>query len=107
MSDDSNYRYSNWHPTPLGKTLEQFLHQLGAPPVRTVSGLSRQWSEIVGPTAASHSKPVEVRDGVLSIVCDDAAWASQLSWMDHQIKQRCAAVFDGLDVHRIQIRVRA
>ena len=42
----------------------------------------------------------------VSITCDDASWASQLRWMDHQIKQRCAAVFDGLDVTRVQIRVR-
>ena len=107
MNNDSNFRFSGWHPTPLGKTLEQFLHHLGAPPVRTLSNLSREWPEVVGPTLAQHSKPTDVIDGVLSIICDDASWASQLNWMDHQIKQRCAAIFDGLEVSRVQVRVRA
>jgi predicted nucleic acid-binding Zn ribbon protein len=93
------------YPTPLGDGLGRFLRLLGAPPVHTVATLNDRWPEVVGPLMASRSRPVEVRNGVLVIACEDPSWASQLGWMDQQVKQRCAQLFDGLAVTRIRVRV--
>lgn len=92
-------------PPMLGATLERFLAQMGAPPARTLGDLEERWSQIVGPALSEQSRPISVVDGVLTVACGDASWASQISWMDHQIKQRCAEVYDGLVIRRIHVRV--
>ncbi len=92
-------------PKPIGRTLEQFLEHMGAPPVSTVSTLASRWAEIVGPALANNTRPVEVVDGVLVVACDDAMWSSQIGWMDGQIKTRFAEVFDGLEIRRVSARI--
>jgi predicted nucleic acid-binding Zn ribbon protein len=92
-------------PARLGDSLNRFLRYLGAPPAQALSTLHDRWPEVVGPMLAERSRPVEVLDGVLIIACEDASWASQLSWMDAQIKQRCSQLFDGLSVARVTVRV--
>lgn len=93
------------NPPKLGATLERFLSQMGAPPVQTLGDLQQRWSEIVGPALSEHSRPISVVDGVLTVACGDASWASQIGWMDHQIKDRCLTVYDGLVITRIHVRV--
>ena len=96
---------SGWHPSQLGETLDRFLKQMGAPPARALGDLYDLWPEVVGPAVAERSRPIELLDGVLVIGCDDAAWASQIGWMETQIKTRCATVFEGVEVRRIQLRI--
>jgi predicted nucleic acid-binding Zn ribbon protein len=78
---------------------------MGAPPVKTLGTIHDRWAEIVGPALAQHSRPTKVLDGVLQIGCDEASWASQIGWMDDQIKRRCAEVFDGLTIVRVRVSV--
>ncbi len=96
-------------PEQIGRTLERFLAQMGAPPPETLSGLTSRWSEIVGPALAGRTRPIELLDGVLVVGCDDGGWASQIRWMDSQIKQRFAEIFGGAEgravIVRIQLRV--
>lgn len=92
-------------PARLGDSLERFLRHLGAPPVQALTSLHDRWPEVVGPVLAEGSRPIEIIDGVLVVGCTDPSWASQLSWMETQIKQRCAMLFDGLAIVRITVRV--
>lgn len=92
-------------PEKIGETLERFLRQMGAPPARTLANLAGLWPKIVGPALADRTRPVEVIDGVLVIGCDDAGWASQIGWMDAQIKERFAQTFDGAEIRRIQVKI--
>ena len=92
-------------PALLGQSLERFLRHLGAPPVQVLTSLRDRWPEVVGPVLAQGSRPIELVDGVLVVGCTDPSWASQLAWMETQIKQRCAALFDGLVVGRVTVRV--
>lgn len=78
---------------------------MGAPPPRTLGDLQDRWTDIVGPALANHSRPISVVDQVLTVACGDASWASQIAWMDAQIKERCRAVYDGLEIVRIHVRV--
>ncbi len=94
-------------PIEIGVTLERFLAQMGAPPARTLTSLHERWPEIVGPGLAGPTRPIELVDGVLVIACDDSSWASQIGWMDGQIKSRFAAIFDDVTVQRISVRVDA
>lgn len=92
-------------PQPIKRTLEQFLSQMGAPPVRTLVDLNSRWGEIVGPGLNGPTRPIELIDGILVVGCDDATWASQITWMDAQIKRRFSAAFDGLTVQRVTTRI--
>lgn len=93
-------------PVPVRVGLERFFKHLGAPPVNVVTQLTERWPEIVGPALAGRTHPLELVDGVLTIRCDDAAWASQIGWMEGQIKQRFEAVFPGVELAKVATRLR-
>ncbi len=92
-------------PEKLAVTLERFLAQMGAPPTKTLTTLESLWPTIVGPGLADRTRPIEVLDGVLVVGCEDSNWASQIGWMDAQIKERFAATFEGTKIRRIQLRI--
>lgn len=93
-------------PVPLREGLERFFRFLGAPPVDVVTQLEASWAELVGPALAGPTRPLELLDGVLVVVCDDAAWTGQVQWMEAQIRQRFAAAFPGLELRRVVARTR-
>lgn len=92
-------------PTPLGDSLERFVRNLGAPPIRVLSQLEERWSEVVGPALSTTTRPLELVDGVLTIGCEDAAWAAQVGWMEGQIIERFQVVFDSDPLKRVATRV--
>lgn len=96
-------------PTRLSSSLERLVRNLGAPPISVLTQLESRWPDIVGPGLAASTRPVELVDGVLTVACEDSTWASQISWMEGQIKQRYAAVFadesDQGSVERVAVRV--
>jgi predicted nucleic acid-binding Zn ribbon protein len=92
-------------PVPVRVGLERVFRHLGAPAVDVVIELGDRWSEIVGPVMAGPTRPAELVDGVLVVVCDDAAWVSQVRWMESQICRRLTAVFPGVELERITARL--
>jgi len=92
-------------PVSMADTIEKFLAYLGAPPVRAITTLEEKWPEIVGPALAVPTRPIELVDGVLVIGCDDASWASQVRWMEAEIKERFSELFDDVEIRRIQPRI--
>ena len=96
--------YEGDQPVPLREGLERFFRHLGAPPVDVVAELTNRWPDIVGPALAEPTRPADLVDGVLTIVCDDAAWCSQIMWMEAQIKQRFGAAFPSYDLIRVVAR---
>jgi Dna[CI] antecedent, DciA len=93
-------------PVPVREGLERFFRFLGSPPVDVVTKLETCWAEVVGPALAGPTAPVELRDGTLVVLCDDPAWAAQVSWMEAQIKQRFATVFPAVELRRVVARTR-
>lgn len=92
-------------PVPLRESLERLFHNLGAPPVSVVTRLQERWPDLVGPTLADHTRPVELVDGVLTVACTDGAWAAQLQWMEAQITARFDEVFGPGRLERVVVRV--
>lgn len=91
-------------PTPIRRSLESLLRHLGGPTVSVASQLGARWPDIVGPGLAATTRPIELVDRVLVIGCDDAAWASQIGWMEHQITRRLVATFPDIELDRIATR---
>ncbi len=88
--------------TRLGDSLERFVAHLGGPPISILAQLESRWPDIVGPALSVGTRPVELIDGVLRVSCDDPAWASQIGWMEAQIKIRFKEVFGQDLVQRVQ-----
>ena len=91
-------------PRPLRQGLELYLKHLGAPPVDVLTELANRWGELVGPALVEATRPIELIEGVLVVGCEDPAWASQIGWMENQIKDRFAEVFPGVKLSRIAAR---
>lgn len=91
--------------TRLRDSLERFVDHLGAPPISILTQLHDRWPELVGPGLAAATRPVELRDGVLTVACADAAWASQIGWMETQIIRRFETTFGSETVQRVRTRV--
>ena len=92
-------------PARLVEPLERLVNNLGAPPISILSQLEDRWPDIVGPALSGPTRPVELIDGVLTIACEDAAWAAQVGWMESQIKERFAATFGSSLLERVSTRI--
>lgn len=92
-------------PEVVGESLDRFLTQMGSPPARFLGDFDSSWSDVVGPVLAGHTRPAEFVSGVLSVVCDDQAWASQIRWSEAQIRTRISELFEGLELKRIQVKI--
>ncbi len=62
---------------PLGKALEHLveLRRLGR--AMALTGVAAVWSEVVGPEAALHMRPVSLDGGQLVVEVDHPSWATQ------------------------------
>jgi len=63
-------------PRPLGAALDALLVRIA--PASTLASVQAVWSEAVGPAVAAHGSPVGERDGVFTVACDEAVWASEI-----------------------------
>ena len=56
-----------------------------------------QWAAVVGEQIAEHADPTVLRDGVLTVVAESTAWATQLRMVQAQLLAKiAAAVGDGV-----------
>jgi predicted nucleic acid-binding Zn ribbon protein len=56
-----------------------------------------RWSDVVGEQIAEHASPSALRDGVLTVVAESTAWATQLRMVQSQLLAKiAAAVGDGV-----------
>src|SRR5690606_4462307 len=69
-------------PAPLGQPLDRLLRNLGAPPAKAVRSVFDDWVEVVGEPVASNARPVSLRRGRLVVAVPDAAWATQLRYLE-------------------------
>ena len=93
-------------PRPLADGLELVVRRLGSASVDATTELFSAWSELVGETVASSSRPVSLRDGVLVVAVDDPAWATQLRFLAPQLMGTFDERFGSGVVTSIEVRVR-
>lgn len=68
-------------PERIRSSLDRVLSHLRKPPSDVLSLVFDSWRRLVGSTIADYSRPVNVRDGVLTVEVDDPAVGEQLRWM--------------------------
>ena len=72
-------------------------------PYLKIAQLRNHWDQVVGPVIAQHSQVIGLRDGVMTIRADSAAWATQLTYLIPQLERTIKERLQGLDVHKIQV----
>ena len=102
---ERDHHHPDRGPATLGQNLERLVRNLGAPPISVLTRLEQSWPDMVGPALSATTRPIELVDGVLTVGCDDAAWAAQIGWMEGQIKQRFAATFGADLLRRVATKV--
>lgn len=74
-------------PSLLGSVVDRLIANRGwRAPVAVGSVVSR-WDRLVGPQVAEHCRPERFEDGVVDVVCDTTAWATNLKLMQPQLME--------------------
>jgi len=63
---------------PLSSVLSSFLESLRIPHVAFLVSLRKGWPEIAGPLVSRNAIPLSLRNGVLTVVARNHAWAQEL-----------------------------
>ena len=46
------------------------------------------WADIVGPAVAAHCRPLRLGGGTLTIAVDQAGWATELTYLEADLRAR-------------------
>ncbi len=63
---------------PLSSVLSSFLESLRIPHVAFLVSLRKRWPEIAGPPVSRNAIPLSLRNGTLTVVARNHAWAQEL-----------------------------
>ncbi len=75
-------------PRPASHALRTALERCA--PRTDLAAAQTVWSEAVGEAVAAAAEPVAEHDGVLTIRCQSATWAQELSLMEGELLKRLA-----------------
>ena len=64
-----------------------------------------QWQTVVGEQIAEHANPSSLREGVLTVMAESTAWATQLRFLEGTLRTRLAEVA-GATIDKVEVRVR-
>jgi predicted nucleic acid-binding Zn ribbon protein len=79
-------------PEPVGRAVERLLAERGWHETTAVAGVTERWPEIAGEDLASHCRPERFADGVLTLVAESTAWATQVRLLRPALHRRIADV---------------
>jgi predicted nucleic acid-binding Zn ribbon protein len=65
-------------PLLVGAAIRRLVAERGWEDTTTAAGVIANWDKLVGPEIADHSQPESLVDGVLVLVAESTAWATQL-----------------------------
>jgi predicted nucleic acid-binding Zn ribbon protein len=90
-------------PTSLEAVLARVVAEQGWTQQAVSGGVLARWPELVGAEIAEHSSPTALKDGVLSVVAESTAWATQLKLLSGQLVTRLAEQLGPGVVTRLQV----
>ncbi len=93
-------------PRSVTDSLSELGAELGLGDPRAVQRLVDSWSEIVGERVAEHARPLQVRNRILTIAVDDAAWAAELRYQDQTLRERIGERVGAGVVRALRVVVR-
>jgi predicted nucleic acid-binding Zn ribbon protein len=103
-STSSARRRDPGEPEPLGETLGRLLAERGWDVPAAVAGVTERWPEIAGPDLAAHCRPEKFHDGVLTLVAESTAWATEIRLLAPKLHGRLDEVVGKGIVRRVEVR---
>ncbi|MBX6390802.1 MAG: DUF721 domain-containing protein [Frankia sp.] len=91
-------------PTSFATAIERLLAARGWRARARDHTVLARWDAIVGPEIAAHARPVSLRDGVLELVAESTAWATQLRLLVPRLLATLRAELGAGVVTRISVR---
>lgn len=71
----------------------------GASPRTLLAEVQTLWAEVCGEAIAAQARPVSERDGLVTVACRSATWASELDLMQTRLLER---LNERLGEHRLE-----
>lgn len=90
-------------PRSLGHALEGLTNSIA--PASTLARAQEVWERAVGPAIAACAQPVGERNGVLSVVCESAVWAQELTLMQSSLLGSLNDALGDQTLHELRCRV--
>jgi predicted nucleic acid-binding Zn ribbon protein len=90
-------------PQPLGRLVGRIAVERGWNGRLTTGRLFDRWHLIVGADVAEHARPIELKDGELTVQADSTAWATQLRLLQKQLIAKIAAGVGNGVVKRLKV----
>ena len=87
---------------PLAGAIEALARRLE--PATPIAQIQREWEGVVGPAIAAGCSPVSERAGVVTVVCESAVWAQELSFMAPDLVARINAALPAPRVTELKCR---
>ena len=83
-------RYASLPPgvRAIGSSLGELSTRFGLAPPTTLHSVFAGWSTLVGEPLADHLRPTSLRDGMLRVTADEAAWATQVKYLGQDLVDR-------------------
>lgn len=78
-------------PQPLGRAARDLTKVRGWTPRVAEGSVFGEWERVVGEQIAEHAHPTALREGVLHVVAESTAWATQLRMVQSQVLAKIAA----------------
>ena len=91
----------------MTESLRRVAADLGAPDPDLLGVVFSHWEETVGPALADHARPVSLSGDALVIEVQEAAWATQIKFLEADVLARLAEVVGRPVSARIEVRVGA
>jgi hypothetical protein len=92
-------------PVSIGDAAALVGDELGLAEPRSFARLVDAWTEVVGDAVAQHSRVRCVRNGVLEIVVDAPAWATQLRYLEADLVDRASQLLGPGVVSAVRVSV--
>ncbi|MGH9223357.1 MAG: DciA family protein [Acidimicrobiales bacterium] len=93
-------------PRKLADSLDRVSSSLGGPTASALATIFDRWPTIVGASIAAHARPLTLRRGTLTIAVDQPGWATQLTYLEADLKRKIDEVAGPDQVAAIKVVVR-
>jgi len=102
-AERSGARPDDRDPQQLDRTISRLLAERGWETTVAVHGVVGRWDEIVGKEVATHCRPERFADGILTVVADSTAWATQVRLLAPALVRRLNEELGDGTVKRVSV----
>ncbi len=76
---------ANRTTTSLGEVLQTLIEKMGWQDEYDLSIIMNNWNDLVGEKFAKESKPVSLKNGVMTVISQSSVWRAELFYRRHEI----------------------